>query len=91
MIALLCTNFINSIANCIFCLDSKLKVFVYLQGYAYDVYFTTIVYQVARRLMLLKKGSQYFKHIFYTVHTVLILILIFLTVRFIISIIDGER
>lgn len=57
---------------------------MYIESYAYDVYFTTIVYQVSRRLVQLKRTSQYHKWIWLSVHGLLIFFILFLTVTFII-------
>jgi hypothetical protein len=70
-------------ANLIFTLDHHIRPFEFIEGYLYDVYFTTIVYQVSRKLVLIKKSSKYYRVIFYATHAVLIFFLLFLTVTFI--------
>ena len=83
MLALICNSCIIA-ANCVFTLDHRIYPMMYIESYAYDVYFTTIVYQVSRRLVQLKKSSQHFKWIWFAIHALLIFFILFLTVTFIV-------
>lgn len=49
----------------------------------YDIYFTTIVYQVSRKIILIKQSSKYYKIIFFVTHCVLILFILIFTIAFI--------
>jgi hypothetical protein len=79
-----CVVFSFIVANCVFTLDHRIRPMMYIESYAYDLYYATIVYQVSRRVAQMKKGSQYFKFIWVGVHGLLIFFVCFLTVTFVV-------
>ena len=71
-------------ANFIITIDHKIFVFRYLQDYGYDIYFTTIVYVVSRKLIMVMEGMKYYKLLWYSVHGALVFFTLFLTVSFVV-------
>ncbi len=70
------------LANFIITIDHNIFVFKYLQDYGYDIYFTTIVYVVSRKLITVREGMKYYKVLWYGVHGGLVFFTLFLTVSF---------